>query len=100
MKLPLPALVVIVSLLIPPATAQDFKKGLAAAERGEFAVALREWRPLAEQGEAGAQFNIGLIYKNGKGIPPDYTEAAMWYRLAAKQGHSELWPEVGDGVKG
>ena len=38
----------------------DFQKGLAAAQRGDFATALREWTPLAEQGHAGAQAVLGL----------------------------------------
>jgi len=47
---------------------------------------LREWRPLAEQGVAIAQFNLGVMYKNGQGVPQDYAEALKWYRLAAEQG--------------
>ena len=49
----------------------DFNKGLAAANIGDFATALREWRPLAEQGDAGAQFNLGLMYNEGQGVPQD-----------------------------
>ena len=49
----------------------DFQKGLAAAQRGDFATALREWTPLAEQGDATAQFNLGVMYDNGEGVPQD-----------------------------
>jgi len=40
----------------------------------------------AEQGYADAQFNLGLMYANGRGVPQDYAEAAKWFRLAADQG--------------
>jgi uncharacterized protein len=65
---------------------QDFQKGLAAAQSGDFATALREWTPLAKQGGAGAQFNLGVMYADGKGVPQDDKTAVMWYTLAAEQG--------------
>ncbi len=60
---------------------------LAAYQRGDYATALREWRALAEQGDAKAQFNLGIMYSNGQGVPQDYAEALQWYRKAAIQGH-------------
>ena len=63
----------------------DFQKGLAAAQRGDFATALREWTPLAEQGGADAQFNLGFMYNNGRGVPQDDKTAVKWYRLAAER---------------
>ena len=68
------------------ATAQDFDKGLKAAQAGDFQTALQEWRPLAEQGYASAQYNLGQMYRNGQGVPQDDAEAVKWYRLAAEQG--------------
>ena len=50
----------------------------------DFEFALR----LAEQGDAGGQFFLGLIYSLGKGVPEDDAEALKWYRLAADQGHA------------
>ena len=47
----------------------DFQKGLTAAQSGDFATALREWKPLAEQGDSAAQRNLGLMYDNGQGVP-------------------------------
>jgi hypothetical protein len=64
----------------------DFQKGLTAAHSGDFATALREWIPLAEQGDAGAQNNLGQMYRRGQGVPQDYKTAVKWYRLAAEQG--------------
>ena len=49
----------------------DFQKGLTAYESGNFATALRKWTPLAEQGDAAAQFNLGILYRLGKGLPQD-----------------------------
>ena len=40
----------------------DFQKGLAAAQSGDYATALRELTPLAEQGDADAQSNLGVMY--------------------------------------
>jgi len=73
----------------------DFQKGLTAYERGDYATALREWTPLAEQGVADAQYNLGVMYGNGKGVPKDYETAVKWYRLAAKQGHASAQFNLG-----
>ena len=61
----------------------DFNAGVAAYKRGDYATALREWRALAKQGDAKAQYNLGLMYGNGEGVPQDYVQAHMWYNLAA-----------------
>ena len=50
--------------------AQDFQKGLTAAQSGDFATALREWTPLAKQGSAGAQYNLGVMEDDGDGFGP------------------------------
>ena len=65
---------------------QDFEKGGDAFERGDYATALREWTPLAEQGDADAQYNLGLMYEQGWGVSQDYRTAVKWYTLAAEQG--------------
>ena len=49
---------------------------------------LDELRALAEQGDAGAQVLLGMMYDTGAGVPEDDTEAVRWYRLAADQGHA------------
>ena len=64
----------------------DFQKGAAAAQRGDYSTALREWKPLAEQGNADAQNNLGLMYREGQGVPQDYKTAVKWYQRAAEQG--------------
>lgn len=79
---------VLAVMLSLPAIAQDFGKGLEAYERGDYATALREWRPLAEQGDANAEYNLGLMHRDGLGVPQDYGETVKWYRSAAEQGHT------------
>jgi len=78
-----------IALLVLPsvsASGQDSQKGLTAAQSGDFATALREWTPLAEQGDDHAQNNLGIMYANGQGVPQDYKAAVRWYTLAAEQG--------------
>ncbi len=62
-----------------------FAEGVAAYGRGDYATALREFRPFAEQGDANAQFNLGVMYDKGQGVPQDYAEAVKWYRKAVEQ---------------
>ena len=73
----------------------DFQKGAAAAQSGDYATALREWKPLAEQGNADAQNNLGLMYANGRGVPQDYKTAVKWFRLAAEQGDPDAQGALG-----
>ena len=63
-----------------------FQEGLDAYERKDFATALKEWKPLAEQGNAFAQNNLGFMYDNGWGVPKDYVLAYMWFNLSATNG--------------
>src|SRR6266852_2147310 len=79
------ALVLSLSLAVPVA-AGPFEDGVAAYKRGDYATALRLWRPLAEQGAADAQFVLAAMYDKGQGVRQDYTEAVKWYRKAAEQG--------------
>ncbi|HXT65671.1 MAG TPA: tetratricopeptide repeat protein [Nitrospiraceae bacterium] len=72
-------------LVVPPAWA-DFQAGMDAKNRGDFAKALREWRPLADEGDARAQFYLGMLYENGDGVPEDYGKAREWYEKSAAQG--------------
>ena len=78
--------------------------GSAAYKNGDYDAALRVWRPLAEQGNAGAQLNVGFMYDNGYGVPQNYQEAIKWYRRAAEQGNNRaqfnlgLMYDNGDGV--
>jgi len=81
-------------LLAPPALA-DFQVGVEAYKRGDYDTALKELRPLAEQGHASAQFTLGSMFFKGQGVPKDYQEAFRWYRLAAEQGNEAAQGKLG-----
>jgi uncharacterized protein len=72
--------------------AADSKDGLAAVHRGDSATALKLLSPLAQNGHARAQFNLGAMYDQGHGVAQDYKAAVKWYRLAADQGNA--WAQV------
>lgn len=59
----------------------------ATQEQGDPANELKVLRPMAAQGHATAQFNLGVMHDFGRGVAQDYGEAVKWYRLAAAQGH-------------
>jgi TPR repeat protein len=85
-------------IVAPPAgvaRAAPFDNAMAAYERGDYAIALRLFRPLADQGEAAAQNNLGAMYANGQGVPRDYAEAVKWYRKAADQGYALAQTSLG-----
>ncbi len=73
--------------LAAPALAGPFEDGVAAYDRKDYAAALWIFRPLAEQGNASAQNNLGVMYAIGNGIPQDYVEAHKWANLAAARGN-------------
>src|SRR5215475_5775493 len=64
-----------------------FEEGIRAYKNGDYATAVREWLPLAQQGDVRAQFLLGALYAQGYGVPQDYNTAAQWFRQAAEQGH-------------
>ena len=72
-----------------PSLAANFQAGREAFERSDYVAALKEWRPLAEQGDADAQVELGFMYLSGQGVPQDDAEAARWYHLAAEQGNAQ-----------
>jgi len=82
----LATLLISFSLISFPSWAADFDKGVAAYQSGDYATALREWTPLAEQGYAEAQYNLGLMYRNGQGVLQDNIYAHMWGNIASSNG--------------
>jgi len=81
--------------MLEAANAGPFDVALAAAEQGDYVTALRLWRSLAEQGDADAQYNLGVMYGNGDGVPRDYAEAMKWHRKAADQGNGNAQFNLG-----
>jgi TPR repeat protein len=89
----LAAMLVAAVVGIAPAMAgtsdEDFAHGLSAFNTGDFATALRLWRPLAESGEPRSQAGLGFMYHRGMGVGVDDKEAALWLTRAAEQGQAE-----------
>lgn len=68
------------------AFAGAIEEGKSAYDNGNYKKAFRIFKPLAEQGSTIPQYNLGLMYYNGRGVPQDYSKAVEWYRKAAEQG--------------
>jgi uncharacterized protein len=81
---------IVVALIFGSAalTLADNQTGLKAYRSGDYATALRKWRPLAELGDANAQFNLGLLFLQGRGVAQDDKEAMMWFRKSTEQGNA------------
>ena len=92
-------------LALQTANAADFDAGWKAYQSGDFATALREWQPLAEQDNPRAQFNLGVLYDEGKGAARDHATARLWWEKAAAQGDARAQHNLaqlyiaGDGVE-
>ncbi|WP_082078839.1 tetratricopeptide repeat protein [Bradyrhizobium sp. LTSP849] len=85
----------LVLALAAPAHAQSLGRGLSAFQRQDYVTASRILIPLAERGNAAAQSHLGFLFETGRGVPQNYTEAAMWYRRAAEQGDSRAQYSLG-----
>lgn len=70
-----------------PAAAQSVRAGIEAWQKGDTAGAVAIWRPLAEQGDADAAFNLGQAYRLGRGVVIDLSQAQIWLERAARKGH-------------
>jgi uncharacterized protein len=72
-----------------------FDEGLDALHHGQYEAALKEWKPLAEQGDVEAQIRLGYLYFDGLGVNQDYKEGVRWFRKAAEQGNAEAQGKIG-----
>jgi TPR repeat protein len=68
---------------------------VAALQKRDFENAVRLFRPLAETGDAFAQFVVGFAFSNGRGVKQDDKEATKWFRLAAEQGYAAAQNNLG-----
>ena len=92
----LATLAVVGALLFSAGSAwADLEDGVAAYKRGDYATAFREFLTLAEQGNALAQNNLGVMFAHGHGVPQMDTEAIYWYRKAAEQGNASAQNQLG-----
>lgn len=69
---------------------QKFQQGFEAANKGDYQTALKLLQPLAAQGHAKAQFNLGTMYHNGEGVKRDLSKAKEWFRKACDKGNKRL----------
>jgi hypothetical protein len=71
------------------------EEGLTALAEGNYGKAFTEINPLAFEGNAEAQFNLGLMYAKGLWVSQNDGEAVKWYRKAAEQGHGQARLDLG-----
>lgn len=96
MRDPTRVLPILVILLMPAfVSAADVKKGLDAYDVGDYETSLSECQPLADEGDAMAQFCVGRLYANGFGVAMNDDQALHWYGQAANQGHREAQYNLG-----
>src|SRR5580700_10170024 len=78
-----------------PVLSGDTAAGMRAFRKGDYPTAYREWKAAANQGQAEAQYNLGMLYWKGLGVASDPEEAFRWLRLAADQGQADAQFQVG-----
>lgn len=96
MRRPLPLLPLVAFALSSTALfAGDLEKGYAAFDVGDYETSLAECQPLADEGNAAAQFCVGRLYANGFGVPMDDAKALYYYGAAADQGFPQAQYNLG-----
>lgn len=83
------------AVMAAPISAQSVKAGIEAWQRADYASAVAIWRPLAERGDADAQFNLGQAYRLGRGVPINLGAAKTWFERAANGGHLDAETTLG-----
>jgi hypothetical protein len=77
------------------AIAGDFEDGMKFVLSKDYARAVKSFRKAANEGNPDAQFNLGVLYSRGHGVPQDHEQAAKWYRKAAEQGDAPAQSMLG-----
>ena len=88
-------LAIVIALGWQQAAMAGFAEGATAYNSKNYAVALKEIRPLAQAGNADAEHLMGLMYYMGRGVPQDYKTALEWHRKAALKGKADAQYVVG-----
>ena len=88
-------LTLLIFLVASAASGGDFEDGLAALDKKDYKTAITKWKAAGMNGNAFAQFNLGVMYENGQGVVQDYAEAVKWYKLAAAQGDAQGQSNLG-----
>src|SRR5690242_16924348 len=76
-------------------SAQSVRAGIEAWQHADYSRAVGIWRPLAEKGDADAQFNLGQAYRLGRGVPTNLAAAQTWFERAASKGHVDAQTTLG-----
>ena len=79
-----------IMLFATPLVAGDFGDEVAAYYSGEYEKAFPLYKSLAEQGHVTAQYNLGLIYGKGRGVPENNVKAYAWWSIAATKGNEDV----------
>ena len=79
-------LIMAIVLTVAQVHADDFEDGVDAFLNGDYIISMQKFKALAEQGDAGAQSNLGMLYEIGKGVQQDPQKAVYWYLKAVAQG--------------
>lgn len=85
----------VVLWMIPLPAIADYQEGRDAFDRGDYQTAVKEFKILVEQNDAGGQYALGIMYDLGEGVPQNSKEAVKYYRLAADQGHADAQNNLG-----
>ena len=81
--------------LSPSARADAFDNAMTAYTRGDYKTVLAILRPLAEKGDSASQYQLGAMYRFGKGVKKSNSQAVEWYRKSAAQGNSDAQNNLG-----
>lgn len=79
----------------PGSAKQQLAKAMQAYEQGDYEAAFSGWKALAQRGNAEAQYNLALLYRDGEGVAVDYDKAMTWYRKSAEQGYANAQSNIG-----
>jgi hypothetical protein len=86
---------VVLALAAAPLHAQSVRAGIDEWQRRNYTQAVAIWRPLAEAGDASAQFNLGQAYRLGRGLSTNVAESQKWFERAAEQGNVDAATTLG-----
>ena len=88
-------LVITLSICVGAVWAGDVEDADAALQKKDYVTALKKYKSAAVKNDAYAQYNLGVMYANGRGVVQDYAEAVRWYKLAAAQGYAKAQYDLG-----
>lgn len=81
--------------VLAAASDAEMDQAMAAVEKGDFPAAVKIFEALAKAGDAEAQYNLAMLYRDGKGVAKDPTQSALWFTRAAEQGLADAQYQLG-----